>query len=253
MDSLRPGANSIPEGSQPTAATTGRGRVGAPSANFPELSQAMSDPPLPDQVERFYTRLLERMKDLTDSSRRSIYVLLLVSASVELLDQAAVSDVQIGPFQVHDLSFVQKALPVIGGFLIYELATNGVRYLYTRRLANSLIEQFQPALFAIGHYPRLVYPLSSSLFGPLAWYQQDHAKFRLIKVSTAGLRVGSLAIPPLLELSWYWRLFETYGFRDVLVWLSLSFTLGFVAFAGLIVWTSIKTGMVRGGLLLGPR
>jgi hypothetical protein len=242
MGSLRPGANSIPQGGQP-----------ASSANFPELLQAMSDPPLPDQVERFYTRLLERMKDLTDSSRRSIYLLLLISASVELLDQAAVSNVQIGPFQVHDLSFIQKALPVVGGFLIYELATNGVRYLYTRRLANSLIEQFQPALSAIGHYPRLVYPLASSLFGPLAWYQQDHARFRLIKVSTAVLRVGSLAIPPLLELRWYWRLFETHGFRDVLVWLSVCFTLGFVAFASLVVWTSVKTGMIRGGILLGPR
>jgi hypothetical protein len=223
------------------------------SADFPEVLEAMSDPPLPDQVERFYTRLLERMKDLSDSSRRSVYALLLVSASVELLDQAAVSDVQIGPFQVHDLSFVRKALPVIGGFLIYELVTNGVRYLYSRRLANSIIEKFQPALSAVGHYPRLVYPLSSSLFGPLPWYQHDHARLSLITVFTAVLRVGSLAIPPLLEVRWYWRLFETYGFRDIFVWLSACFTLGFVVFAGLIIWTSIATKMIRGGILLGPR
>lgn len=165
------------------------------SADFPELAKAMSDLPLPEQVERFYTRLLERMKDLSDSSRRSVYLLLLVSASIELLDQAAISDIQIGPFQVHDLSFIRKALPVIGGYLIYELSANGVRYLYSRRLANAIVEQYQPELSAVGQYPRLIYPLASSLFGPLPWHQSDHIRLSLITVFTAVLRIGSLAIP----------------------------------------------------------
>jgi hypothetical protein len=215
-----------------------------------ELAEALSDPPLPEQAERFYCRLLERMKDLADASRRDAYLLLLVAACMELLNRAAIVDVSLGPFAVNDISLVHKVLPVVAAFLVYDISANGVRYLYTRKLANSVVDDYQPALSAASTYSRLTYPLASSLYGPLPWYQ-ERVRIRPIVAMTAALRIGAVILPPVLMISWFWRLFSTYGADDVLVWISACFTAGFVIFAALVVLEALTARMFRRGILLG--
>jgi hypothetical protein len=214
------------------------------------LAKALSDPPLPEQAERFYGRLLERMKDLTDASRRDVYLLLLVAACMELLNRAAIVDVSLGPFKVSDISLVHKILPLVAGFLVYDLSTNGVRYLYTRKLANAVVEEYQPAFSAAGTYPRLTFPPASSLYGPLPWYQ-ERIRIRPIVAMTAALRIGAITLPPLLMAWWFWRLFSVYGADDVLVWISVCVTAGFVVLAALVVLEAMAADMFRRGILLG--
>ena len=219
----------------------------------PDVVHALSDPALPDQAERFYSRLIERMKDLNDGSRRHVYVLLLVAGIMELLDRAVISEAQLGPFKISDLSVIRKVLPVVAGYLIYELCANGIRYLQSRRIANTVVQHFQPKMHAMGHYPRLTYPIASPLFGPFPWHESKTWAFRSITLFTLILRTGSLAAPVLLETWWFVRLFQTYGAADPLVWASAIATSGFMVFAGLLILEGLASNMISGQVLVGIR
>src|SRR5262249_13710442 len=87
---------------------------------------------------------------------------------------------------------------------------NGIRYLQSRRIANAVVQHFQPKMYAMGHYPRLTYPLTSPLFGPFPWHESKTLAFRLIGLFTLILRTGSLTAPVLLEGWWFVRLFQTF-------------------------------------------
>jgi hypothetical protein len=67
------------------------------------------------------------MKELISSLRRSVFGLLLIAAVVQLLDLAAISDFQLGPIRLSDLTLVHKFLPVVASYLIYDIVVTVIR------------------------------------------------------------------------------------------------------------------------------
>ena len=57
----------------------------------------------------YLSDLRSRMKDIRDAGGRTVALLLLTAATFELLNRASISNVQLGPIQVKDLSLIQKA------------------------------------------------------------------------------------------------------------------------------------------------
>jgi hypothetical protein len=192
-----------------------------------------------------------RMKDLSDSSRRTVILLLLVAAAFQLLDQAAVVSVQAGPFQIRDLSVIQKVLPVIFAYLIYDETVSGIRYLYSLRVASEISRAFQPSVKS-SSLDGLLNPQGSPLFGPMLWHRSKSREYRLLAKLTQVLRLGSLLLPLVIEAYAFYRIFEAFGFRDVVVWISALVALGFIIFAALVILTALRDGLIEPKAILGP-
>jgi hypothetical protein len=205
-----------------------------------------------DTATTYLSDLRSRMKDIRDAGRRTVALLLLTAATFELLNRAAISNVQLGPIQVKDLSLIQKALPVVFGYLIYEQTTQGVRYLYSLTIANGISHLFQQPLRAT-QLDELLNPIGSPLFGPMDWHESDTFMRRLVGVFTIALRTGSIVVALLIEVYSLYQLFKVYGGTDAYVWFSTIFALAFITFAALVVLTGISDKLIRVNIIIGPR
>jgi hypothetical protein len=190
----------------------------------------------PERGRHFLSALQVTMKDVTDAGRRSALLALLVMAAFLLLDRAAVTSAQVGPFQIKDLSLIQKALPVLFAYLIYDLSATGIRFLYSRAVHEEITRLIEPPLSAT-RLDRLLLPHSSPLYGPM-YFGTDQRLNRIARLFTALLRLGSLLSVLLIEAYALYRLFKVFGDRDPLVWLSTAFSTGFVLFAAVILGAS---------------
>jgi hypothetical protein len=197
----------------------------------------------PEQASALYDRLLQRLKDVTDASRRSALGLILVAIVWELLDRAAISEVSVGGFQISDLSVVRRVLPVVGAYFIFDLVSNGFRYYYTRDVVVEMDKHYSTRLHDVD-VTRLCYPVPPSLFGPLVWYRTNTPRASLVAAFNAALRLGSVTIPVLLEVRWYVRLFADFGPDDLLLWLSLVCSTGLIMFAGLLAIEGVDRGII---------
>jgi len=184
------------------------------------IREQLSHEPLPPQAVEYYKQLLDRLNALVDGIRRSSFLLLIVAGSIELISGSAVSDVDLRPFKITDLSAVQRFLPLIAAFLIYDLVASGIRYLYTRRVAISIDREYRPKLQA-STLSYLAFPPMPSLFGPVAHHRSRDLNRRMILFMRAGLRLGGITTPLILEFYWYFNLFNELGVNDFALWLSL--------------------------------
>jgi hypothetical protein len=169
------------------------------------------------------------MKDSVDSERRSVFVSLLVAFIYELFNRAAISNVEVGPFEIRDLSLVQKALPVVFAYLVYDLMVLGIRNVQSYEVHSEIIRLFDKPLTESG-LDLLLVPQETSLFGPALVPTSDNRN-RLVEFLTALLFVGYMTLPFLIEVYMLYRLFDAYGSNDPLVWVSSIFAVGFLVFA----------------------
>jgi hypothetical protein len=183
------------------------------------------------------------MKDTTENNRRSVLALLLVTGSAELLNRAAISGLQLGPFQISDLSLIRIVLPAVASYLFYDIMTNSIRNIYSRRLLSLVNNVYRPSLYA-GQFARLTYPQGSSLFGPFTWYESTTRTYGAIQRITAVLRAGSVLTPLALVSYWYARLFRSFGFSNVLLWISLLAATGFLVFSILIFIEAVRSDLI---------
>ena len=65
----------------------------------------------------------ENFRDLSSAFGKSITHSLMVIAAFELLLRSALNSASLGPFEISDLSLVEKALPILGSYLYYDVGT----------------------------------------------------------------------------------------------------------------------------------
>jgi hypothetical protein len=181
------------------------------------------------EAKDYMVSLQASMKDISDAQRRSVFLLLLTAATFELLNRAAIINAQVGPFQIKDLSLIQKALPVLFAFLIYDSVMLGVRFLFMRAVYHEATRICAKGLHSTG-LNRLLIPHSSSLFGPLLFPTGDRLD-RTLRISTRVLQWAAFITPFFIEVYSLFRLFREFGRRDVIVWLSALFSVVFLLYA----------------------
>jgi len=215
-----------------------------PFALEPEtIRLAFVDKPLADNVGQFYQQVLERIKETSEVNRRSVLGLLIVTGGAELLNRAAVSGLQLGPFQITDLSVIRIILPLAAAYLVYDIITNSIRNIYSQRLLSRINQIFRPALYD-AQYARLTYPQGSSLFGPLVWYEAGTRTYGTVRNITAVLRAGSILTPLVLISYWYVRLFQALGYANLLLWISVTVAAGFIAFSIVLLLEAMRSNLI---------
>jgi hypothetical protein len=161
---------------------------------------------------------------------------LLVAAAFELLTRAALNAASLGPFEIRDLSPVQKALPVIASYLYYDIGTMGMRGGYVTEAYLRILKLQHPD-FAKRDLLVIIWPHRSSLIAQ-----------RMFDASWSGLhaRLGramyaliSLSIPFWLIYA-FSALFHRFHVTDVTVWVSLTISFLFVVLGVTVSLTAFE-------------
>jgi hypothetical protein len=180
------------------------------------------------RAKSYVASLQAAMKDIADAQRRSVFLALLIAATMELFNRAAVSNVQVGPFQISDLSLIRKFLPVLFAYLMYDIVVLGLRYLQSWAVWVEILRVFDGALSSSG-LQRLLLPVGPSLYGPLFFPERGKLE-ALAQLFTAVLRLGSLVFPLIIEVYAISILFISFGVNDLLVWLSAIVSAAFLLY-----------------------
>jgi hypothetical protein len=195
------------------------------------------------RAKSYLTSLQAAMKDIAEAQRRSVFLAVLIAATMELFNRAAVSNVQVGPFQISDLSLIRKFLPVLFAYLIYDLVVLGLRYLQSWAVWAEIVRSFDEALSASG-LERLLLPIGGSLYGPLFFPKRGRPE-AVVSSFTTALRWGSLVLPVIIEVYAIGRLFAGFGVDDFLVWLSAIISAAFLAYAAILYFAGLGTALWR--------
>jgi hypothetical protein len=189
------------------------------------VHEAFQDEAASSHAQEYLKTVRENMKDLADGRRRSLILSLLVVAAFELIDTAAIADVQLGPLKVTRLAPVQEALPVLFSFLMYDIIVLSVRYTYCEQVCLQIVRMLHEPLSRT-ELDRLTLPFSSSLFGVgiLPGIPRDEEFGRL-------LRIVFTVTPYLLIVFMLVRTAMTYRLRDPLLWASTALSIAFFSAA----------------------
>jgi hypothetical protein len=178
----------------------------------------------------------ENFRDLSAAFGRSITHALLVVAAFELLTRAALNAASLGPFEISDLSLVQKALPVLGSYLYYDIGTLGMRgsnisqvYLRTLQLQHPDFSKWDLLVLLSPHRSSLI---PQRMFG--ASYSGLHARS-----SRSMYSLTSFFIPIWLIYA-FSTLFHKYHISDLTVWIALAISSMFVILGVAVSLTALE-------------
>jgi hypothetical protein len=188
----------------------------------------------PERLETFIQGLREQMVSLSSAQRRSETGALIIAALFTLIEVAAIGPkTAIGPFEITNLADVQRFLPILYSYFIYDDIVNASRFMFTRDVWDAAIRQYDHKLYDSGLDRLLVAPVSS-LGGP--WFMPGFVTplSPILTFISRTMKIGAYLGILLMSGLAFWRLFLRFGIADPVVWLSLAVSAAFLVFAMLI-------------------
>ena len=222
--------------------TETRSRTAIPSrkADMPAGSQTrldhaervLSNPDNIVFVEEYAKEVRQNWRDICSSISRTIAFIVLSAGAFELLSRAAIATASIGPFEIKDLSLVQKLLPVMIAYFFYDLANlyyQHSQYLTVHELVVRVTHKdFQEADLDLYLEPRV-----TSMYHP-AWLRREYDR-PLYYFTTLIWLIGLFGITA-FQIYAFYRNFRTFGFDDLLNYVSLAVAVLFMSFGTYLRW-----------------
>jgi hypothetical protein len=211
-------------------------RYELPDAEPPErppplpLDEIIADGFSTDEAKEFAPAYLERLRvgwdQLEASVRRTGLLLVLSFVLFELLEDATTGEFTLGPLKLNDVEGIVRILPAASAFLLFELLSLYEARNRYRRVHTLLMRRLHPKIEQ-HDLDTLLWPPTLDLTGVArithVGHPADRAQLRLL----TGTGVAVLMILVLgafaLEISQLWRLFDRFGFDDVVTWLVAAF------------------------------
>jgi hypothetical protein len=185
----------------------------------------LADPQSRSYLSGPYLDLLrENLRDLSSAFARSLTLGLLVVAAFELLARAAVGKAALGPFEVNDLSLVEKALPVVGSYIFFDITNTSVRGGEVNGVYRRILESLHPDLAEVG-LVILATPYRSSLIPQRLPGVNDSALRRNLSVGINGMLTIAL---PIWLIYAYSILLRKFGLLDISIWIAVALSLVYV-------------------------
>ena len=146
-----------------------------------------------------------------------VFFLLLVSGA------SGAARVAIGPVQLQNAGIVEKVLPLVVAYLMYELITLTARHVPMRKVFDALARTYQPGL-VVGGLHDLLWPSTTQLY-KLGGGREDSGRGRIADAAATVMTYGLLLTPLVFEAFAYTKLFQRHGADDLIVWAALVLTL----------------------------
>jgi hypothetical protein len=187
-----------------------------------------------ERLETFIQGLREQMINIASAQRRAETLAVIVATTFLLIEIAAIGPkATIGPFQITNLADIERLLPILYSYFIYDDVVNGTRFIITRNVWSVAIRLYDRELYDSGLDKLLIAPISP-LIGP--WFMPGFTTplTSILKVIGIVMRIGAFSGIILVFGLGFWRLFFHFGITDPIVWLSLSASMVFLGSAGLV-------------------
>jgi hypothetical protein len=134
------------------------------------VTEAFADEPK-EYIENYLSQLNESWRSLTALiGRTATYLIVLMLLFYLLTLPGAVSHIGLGPFEIDDVSLVEKLIPVFTSYLFYELTLMGIAWSDSRRLFRLLMHRQHPGVLD-ANLELLIQPRMRAVVGQTEqWY-----------------------------------------------------------------------------------
>jgi hypothetical protein len=164
----------------------------------------------------YLDHLRENLRDIGSAYGRSFTFVLLVIAAFELFARAAVDKASLGPFEVTELSLIQKALPVIGSYFFYDLAVIGIRGAQVNNVYGRILRLLHPEFHRAGLLI-LIPPHRSSLVPQRMPGQRTNGLYERLSSALYYLVIFGI---PCWDVYAFIILFGNFHISDVTLWIA---------------------------------
>jgi hypothetical protein len=169
------------------------------------------------------------MKDLAARQRRSAFRALVTIVAFTFIELAVVGPkVQAGAFEFTNLAFIQKCLPTVFAYYMYDNAMLADHFFIAWDLHEMLMKIHYPGIYSAG-VDRLIVPYPLSLYGPLALPPVSTPCQTVVKPLIGLLRFAGVVAPWAAGIAAFVVLFRRYGVDDIVTWVNLILAFGLAA------------------------
>jgi hypothetical protein len=184
-------------------------------AAFPDGDEA--------SAEKFLEKLYPVWKDITDSMRRSVLLLVLAVVVFELLNRSVVEEASVGPLKIKDLQLLQTAIPIFVAYVFYDLVTLAFRWTETELVFAGVMKRCYKQLYN-NEFELLLYPPTPSMFALATIPSVPTYRHKQLVSRSEGFIVGSvLGLPLLFQAYGFFQLFR-HGEPTIFIWISFLFS-----------------------------
>jgi hypothetical protein len=178
-----------------------------------------------DKAWKLMDVTLDSWRETSREVTRTVVFIFILSAIFELLVTAkAANSVSFGGLSFSNTSLLQKFIPALIAYLIYDAYQMTDSYINQGRLYHALIRMYQPGLFKT----RLVYVVQPKLRGPWPFTIGQPPRDRTSHVDKidSAVRyvqfiVAFLILPITFEIQAYYELIHKYGLTNTYSWISI--------------------------------
>jgi hypothetical protein len=186
-------------------------------------------------AEQFIDRLLNSWKEETTSVKRIMLSVVILAGVFELMAHAGALEFNFGPTKVTDSSLIQKALPALLAYLVFDGLATTHRALSKRIVYSELMKRFHPKMYE-SDLELLVAPASHAFWevGEIAGVRAGSRSAKFFDNVNAALALSMLLSIVLFEGYAYYILFRKFQAEDILLWASAIVASIFLLMAALL-------------------
>jgi hypothetical protein len=179
-------------------------------------------------IQEVLWRLVDAIKEMLRSQRRSTVIAISFAVLFELLNRRLIDEAAFSGFRLSRLDFIRSLLPAAISYFILRFGVQARDLsVYLAVIDRITARKFQ-GLHASELNSLLGY-VSGPTFGSMP---RTYIRWQRVSTGAQLLELVVLTLGPLLFLCYaFWQLFSSNGYDDVLVWASLFLSTIFITLA----------------------
>ncbi|TET44709.1 hypothetical protein E3J62_09580 [candidate division TA06 bacterium] len=198
------------------------------------VEQAFSGASVRDYAKEYLVAVRGNVQRLTVGFQYRLALVYFLFLIFWLLTNAAIRGVTLGPFELRDISIVERLIPVLIAYCYYEaMALVSMRNFQTI-VHDSVVRSVYEPIYTNALSGFLVSLTAMDAWSYFAFKTTGVAK-KLIHLWTAVLPIAVIFIPLAFECYAFSRCFAVFGFSDLLLWIALIVSVYFLTL-GTVFW-----------------
>jgi hypothetical protein len=200
-----------------------------------KVQEAFTDKKAQEYLDSYLQAIRVGMTVTEDKFLHSIQFMLLLVIVFELLIEAAISEVNLGPIKLSDLRLFQKILPVGIAYMYYTTNSFLAIRKFQREVHDTIMKHYYPSIYNsdLEYY---LLPASTMIIEEVVAKGSSGFGSSLIYNLTIPIILIMLFTPIAFEVYALIRCFAVFGMADILLWISLIVSIVFMVQGSFIFW-----------------